>query len=292
LNSRKMAVSEEKVSSDLENSFTKEKIVDEGASNDIKSDAMLDEIAAKTDSLDFSRLQPDEDGDFHKTTLETVKNQKETINTLVQQLRLMFDNYRVVEEEKCYYENLSEALIKCLALEEGKLEVESEESEKECEQEEDITNLISNKTAQLHISEQETSKEIKVTQNTSEESSEKDEQKTNVLKGEEEKNDSLNEVQTIPKNDLIRINRTLLHEIFELRHQMDVMKENIREYLATDTEAEGSEYDTATDDDHICEHCAPQKQQTEQNENTNEEEEYEILENEEDQKIKDDPDTE
>ena len=125
-----MAVSEEKVLSDLENSFSKEKVNDvedePTTSDDVKTDAMLDEIAAKVDSLDFNKVENDDDDDsgdvdeLHAKCMETVKKQGETINTLVQQLRVMFDEYQAVDQEREYYEELNDALIRCLEISEGK----------------------------------------------------------------------------------------------------------------------------------------------------------------------------
>ena len=93
-------------------------------SDDVKSDAVLDEIAAKVDALNFKKSDEDEEGDLESTAepedeattikrqSEIVRKQAETINTLIQQLRIMFDEYNTACQEKEYYEDLSEALIR------------------------------------------------------------------------------------------------------------------------------------------------------------------------------------
>lgn len=305
-----MAVSEEKASSDLENSVVKEKFTDSTPEkledSDVKSDAMLDEIAAKVEALDFSKIQEDEDGgDFHAKCMETVKKQGETINTLVQQLRIMFDEYQAIDQEREYYEDLNDALIRCLELTEGKIQFDSEESDKETE--EDITHLISKESEEICISQEK--EEENTLEKNSEIENEVETKEVGATATAADETDGDNaevestksEVKVLAKSELIRLNRILLCEIFELRHQIDVMKENIREYF---DETDGSEYDTATDDEHACEHCAPTDRHdvtvnkdenddgkiTENTENKNEE--YEILENEEDTKIKDESDTE
>lgn len=290
-----MSVSEERASSDLENSFAKEKeinVTPVKVKDDVKSDAMLDEIAAKVESLDFSKIQEDEDKeDFHTKCMDTVKKQGETINTLVQQLRIMFDEYQAIDQEREYYEDLNDALIRCLEITEGKIQFESEE---ETETEEDITHLVSKESEELCISQE---KEEQVEKNAETETTTTEGATAEGATAVDEKTENSDaestksEAKILAKSELIRLNRILLREIFELRHQIDVMKANIREYFE---DTEGSEYDTATDEEHACEHCAPTK--TEENdettENKNENEEYEILENEEDTKIKDEPDTE
>ena len=297
-------ISDEKVSSDIEsNVLIKEKIITdsevEDPKNEVKSDAVLDEIAAKVNALDFNKS---EEGD-HSQCLASMKKQSETINTLVHQLRLMFDEYQEISQERDYYEELNNALLRCLEITEGRLQLDAEESDKE---EENIRNLISkhseNKcTAQEDISDGET--EIKTVKNENameketidEVPVETEESQADTLEEEEEDeeeeaNDSMEtepkQKKTINNSELIRLNRVLLCEIFDLRNQIDVMKENIREYLYSEEDDEESEYDTATDDDHVCEHCttatAPQVTT----------EEYEQCEDDGLEKIKDESDTE
>ena len=317
-----MAVSEEKVLSDLENSFSKEKVNDvedePTTSDDVKTDAMLDEIAAKVDSLDFNKVENDDDDDsgdvdeLHAKCMETVKKQGETINTLVQQLRVMFDEYQAVDQEREYYEELNDALIRCLEISEGKINFESEserevveeEENKTIDKEENIKNLIEKEEEQVEEIKQKDENNTKddnklsdVNNNDVEASSSNNNEKPQV--NDENDNESTASEcnnQILNHSELIRLNRVLLREIFELRHQIDVMKENIHEYLNSDSE--GSEYDTATDDedpDHSCEHCSPShpsQAPAVNGEDKVEDESYEILENENEAKIADEPDTE
>lgn len=304
-----MAVSEEKASSDIETSFIKEKVEKTTSTEDvedgIKTDAMLDEIAAKVDALDFNKTEEEEDDEdnFHSKCVETVKKQGETINTLVQQLRIMFDEYQSIDQEREYYEELNDALIRCLELTEGRIEFESDDSEKE---EENITNLISKEpkdsSVEMKTLEKENNNDVKETEELKVESKKAD-TKEEANEDEEETNESeeSNETKRFAKSELIRLNRILLREIFELRHQIDVMKENIREYLYSDEE---SEDDTATDEDeHVCEHCSggelekrrrkkEDDDDDDDDDDGDDEEEYEHLEDEDLSKINDEPDTE
>jgi len=279
-------ISEERASSDLENSFTKEKLGDvevNPSSSEIKSDAVLDEIAAKVGALDFS---DENEGDLenpeaHSKYMETIKKQGETINTLVRQLRIMFDEYQEVNQEREYYEDLNDALIRCLELSEGRVTLESGEETEE----ENVANLV-NKEQETIISEtkEETVNEKEDTEETTE--NQQDQSTDETTQTEDRK---------MSNADLLRLNQVLLREIYELRYQLQSIKERIEQEFY-ETEDDESEYDTATDDEnHVCEHCCTEQQ----NENTQEESQTEIGEKnesyehlEESMKIKDETDTE
>lgn len=278
-------ISEERASSDLENSFTKEKLSDvevNSSSTEIKSDDVLDEIAAKVGALDFN---DENEGDLenpeaHSKYMETIKKQGETINTLVRQLRIMFDEYQEVNQEREYYEDLNDALIRCLELSEGRVTLESDEDTEE----ENVANLV-NKEQETIFSEP---KEIVNETEANEETTEKpQDQSTDETTQTEERKMS--------NADLLRLNQVLLREIYELRYQLQSIKERIEQEFY-ETEDDESEYDTVTDDEnHVCEHCCTEQQK----ENTQEESQTEIGEKnesyehlEESMKIKDETDTE
>ena len=151
------SITEEKLSPDVDRTFTKEKLSmspESGKDNiEIKSDTVLDEIAAKVDALDFHKKSDGEDDDeFFITETETeiqtinrqseiIKKQAETINTLIQQLRVMFDEYNAACQEKEYYEDLSEALFRYIEICEGNIVIE-EEICTQIGDDENISNLI------------------------------------------------------------------------------------------------------------------------------------------------------
>lgn len=274
-------ITEEKVPSDVENSFAKEKFTHD---DEIKTDEMLDEVAARVDALDFNNIEDPEDARVTaKKQGEIIKKQAETINTLISQLRIMFDEYNDAVNEKGYYEDLSEALLRYIEICEGKVELDQEESETEgnstpinqddsekmTEREEETTsNVVDEKnsaaTGDTQASEAtmqsgETAPAEEPTKNSTAEEMDGDE-------GEEEK-------VTISNSELIRLNHILLREIIELRNERDVLRSNIHEYLLS--EEDDSTNDTATDEEdenHRCEHCTSSLITGEKNKD---EEEYE-----------------
>merc|ERR1712147_114590 len=92
------------------------------------ADGVLDEIAAKVHNMGMTDGDEDDDvgGTNHEKCMETVRSQGETINTLINQLRVMFEEYTSMNNESEYYEELNEALFRCLELNDGTVAVESD----------------------------------------------------------------------------------------------------------------------------------------------------------------------
>ena len=291
------AIAEEKVLSDVEVISNEKKLlhtkdddVDEPTCNEV-----LDEIAAKVDSLNvIEGEQCENNQDIQAKYITTIKKQGETINTLVQQLRIIIDEYKEVNEERKYYEDLNDALMRCLEMSEGRLKVEGENN--------DVRTGNIEKGSNEKQSEN-TNEDDKLDQamacNYSEETS-----KQNVKEIKDDGNDKDTESQedeaeiemkAMSNKELIRLNKVLLREIIEQRHQIEAMRENFRDYFCYySADEEESEYDTATDDDyHTCEHCnggAKIKIGNSQMKNEDDTEEYDQIE--EPEKIKDETDTE
>ena len=283
---------EEKLSPKLDSNYNKEKVADnEKVINDIrvdgegeeegKTDAVLDEIAAKVHALDFRK--DDEEENTHVKCMDTVRKQGETINTLVNQLRIMFEQYTEMNSEREYYEELNEALLRCLEITEGRLQIQ-EDSE-----DEDIKNLDTDNEGKTCISQPEDDPKEPQTYNVTEtpdvkmeisgEASGGIEVKTEEKSDTEETDKKKDKTEKIKNCELKRLNRILLREIFELRQQIETLKENFRDYLNSE-ELSQSEYDTATDDDHTCNACTQcmRCKPTKQDDITSEE--YEHQENE------------
>jgi len=287
---------EEKVSPNLENTFVKEKLSTSSSSNNmeeddttVKSDAVLDEIAAKVDALNFQKNSEDGDSSLEiastdpedesatiKRQSEIIKKQAETINTLIQQLRIMFDEYNTACQEKEYYEDLSEALIRYIEIYDGSVEIAGDQEEEEGEeenQEENINNLVSSKegdqqtTTATTVPEtgddsskapnQQTSSE-KQQQQPAEATVTNDGEGANATIMESDETTNTAEKPKITNNELIRLNHILLKELIELRNERDLLRESV-----FFTPGEGNEDDsdlTDEDDDdedaHSCQHCS------------------------------------
>jgi len=270
---------DEKLSPTLERCYNiKEKDVENenvnnsGEGNDLGTSTVPDEIAAKVRTLDIRKDEHDENNN-HVECMETVRKQGETINTLVNQLCIMFQEYEEMNSEREYYEELNEALLRCLEITEGKLEIQDDSDE---EEEEDIKNLEgkNEKTRivvtpadddnddrddkaidESHHADNEVEKgevhmdDVSMQQpgtSSSGSSKEKNETVKKSEKGEKKAN--------VKTSELKRLNRILLREIFELRHQIEMLKENFRDYLNSEDMSQ-SEYDTATTDDDHASSC-------------------------------------
>lgn len=280
------AVTEERISSDAETpSFVKEKYptstqseIDAG--DDIKSDAVLDEIAAKVDALNFKKSdendedlteEPETETNTMKRQSDIIKKQAETINTLIQQLRVMFDEYNAACHEKDYYEDLSEALLRYIEICEGKVIME-EGGDAVNNEEESIFKLVDkdevtsdeidnssiqppNPTPEKQQEEhQQSQEEITIAEaptSTEEESTAEEACGDNTKK----------QTTTISNAELIRLNHILLKEIIELRNERDTLRDNMM-YPSDEDDSDdatgGSDTDEQDDDeDHACEHCSP-----------------------------------
>jgi len=300
---------------DLHNENLNDATIDGGEES--KTDAVLDEIAAKVNGLDFRSDEDNQNGhelckncaikgqgvaddNVHDKCMDTVRSQGETINTLINQLRVMFEEYTSMNNEREYYEELNEALIRCLELNEGAICISDEEedgdkvggketctSTQEAEGTHSTSHEKSNETTDVEM-------EMEKKQTTpSPQASDESEPKTN-----EENSEITRQTPSktkMKRNELQRINEVLLREIFELRHQVEVLKENFRDYLNSE-ELSQSEYDTATDEEHVCSTCVQCMQcklpVRNQDDDTSQSEDYQYQENEnETLKIADESDT-
>ena len=86
-----------------------------------KDDAVLDEIAAKVSEMDVNEGDPN-----HKKCMDTVKSQHFQCSTLINRRRIMFEEYTSMRYERDYYEELNEALFRCLELNERAIILESD----------------------------------------------------------------------------------------------------------------------------------------------------------------------
>ena len=314
---------EEKVPSDVEASIvTKEKLSTSASSNmedDVKSDAVLDEIAAKVNALNFKTGDQEEDstsaetedeGTTIKRQSEIVKKQSETINTLIQQLRIMFDEYNTACQEKEYYEDLSEALIRYIEIYDGSVEIAEENQEdgedEECTDDENIKNIVSEDQQQ-----QQPTMEAKTTdasgssppnptpekpiETTSvatngEAGEDHTEENTANANTEEVEDDAATTTTTrkprITNNELIRLNHILLKELIELRNERDLLRESV--FYSPNADDEEEESDLTDEDDeeevHSCQHCSSTDIANDKDGEIEEDEEYENNDNEEDMK--------
>ena len=290
-------IAEEKVLSDVEVMSNEKKLLHTADDNVEEStcNEVLDEIAAKVDSLNIIEGEQCENNhDIQAKYIMTIKKQGETINTLVQQLRIIIDEYKEVNEERKYYEDLNDALMRCLEMSEGRLKVEGEYDDVR-------TNNVekeSNKNKSENTNEDDKLDQAMAYNYSKETSKEndkdiKDDEKDIDTGSQEDEADI--EMKAMSNRELIRLNKVLLREIIEQRHQIEAMRENFRDYFCYySADEEESEYDTATDDDyHTCEHCnggAKIKIGNDQTKGENDTEEYDQFE--ELEKIKDETDTE
>merc|ERR1719206_762373 len=222
-------------------------------SKEKNGDAVLDEIAAKVDALGFNETDPN-----HMKCMDTVKSQ-DTINTLINQLRIMFEEYTNMQHERDYFEELNEALFRCLELSEGATVLESDDAEENTgensgenpgENSGETAAESSGKAAEADKKEAEIdtkqTEDVQMEEPTSEENG-----------GEEEnKNGAGKRKTTMKSEELLGINELLRREIFELRHEVEVLKETFRDYLnSEELSQESTEEDTEDDEAHLPE-CA------------------------------------
>ena len=160
----------------------------------------------------------------------------------------MFQEYVEVNSEREYYEELNEALVQCLELREGKLEIENgfsfgdEENIKsfDCEEEDGwIVITPTNGDTCSDVEQEKTPKDMSFScMNKGEASSSETDAKVSE-KNNEKKSKPLKE----NTSELRRLNSILLGEIFGLRHQIEVLKEHLVEYMDDILSSE-------TDDEH------------------------------------------
>jgi len=269
------------------------------------ADGVLDEIAAKVHNMGMT--DGDEDDDVgvtnHEKCMETVRSQGETINTLINQLRVMFEEYTSMNNEREYYEELNEALFRCLELNDGTVAVESDTDDDDGGEEGTAGATIGEKNdSEVVMTKQETTSAKKTGDadnstpgtekmstdlpSSSSSSSSKKKQET-PMEEEDEDMDSESvgsddrEVDAsgrkiMKKVELQKINEVLLRDLFELRHQMEVLKQGFRDYLDSE-ELSQSDYDTA-EDEHQCQKCRPSIVRN-QDGSSQTSEDYQFLEN-------------
>ena len=227
---------EEKLSPKLEDPYKRSEdcFESEKLLNKSDADAVLDEMAAKANTSNFDALPEDSD-DVHLNCESTLEDQRDTVEILINQLRYMSEEYEEAYQEREYYEELNEALLLCLELKEGKIEVEDSDDE------EDIRNLNCNindgpRIAMTPIEEANKTKQQK-------EMSKKGEGMN--VEGEEPSD----EKSTKEKLSELRLNDLLLSEIFKLRDESELLKENFLEYIE-----DGLSQSTGTEDneEHVC----------------------------------------
>ena len=287
------AIAEEKVLSDVEVISNEKKLlhtkddnVEEPTCNEV-----LDEIAAKVDSLNIIEGEQCENNqDIQTKYITTIKKQGETINTLVQQLRIIIDEYKEVNEERKYYEDLNDALMRCLEMSEGRLKVEGQNDDVRTGNDEKGNN---EKQSENTYEDDKLDQAMACTE-TSKQNDKEIKDDGNDIDTERQEDEAEIEMKAMSNKELICLNKVLLREIIEQRHQIEAMRENFRDYFCYYSADEESEYDTATDDDyHTCEHCnggAKIKIGNNQTKNEDNTEEYDQIE--EPEKIKDETDTE
>jgi len=247
-----------------------------------QSDAVLDEIAAKVSAMDFNEVEVGEGN--HEKCMDTVRHQGETINTLINQLRIMFEEYTSMNNEREYYEELNEALFRCLELNEGTALVDSDA-------EDDGRGVVGTTISTQTEEDPEKCESAAATMETTEAdhqepttSTTEKESCTDGQTAERSSEPTTRRKTKMTKRELQNINEVLLREIFELRHQMEVLKESIRDYMNSEEWSQESEYDTDTEDDedrHECGQCKrPKPNSVARNmEESSQSEDYQYLEN-------------
>lgn len=284
-------ISEEKVLADTEADPTvKEKLSTSVSSNcdEVKSDGVLDELAARVDALNYNEeddfiTHTEEPSSTIKRQSDVIKKQAETINTLIQQLRVMFDEYTAESQEKEYYEDLSEALLGYIKVCYGKVIIGDEETESQ-EGEENIVNLVAKENADISVIDGASPPNPtpeKSPQGACAASTEDEENK--MEEAEEGQEEDSEAKETITSKELIRLNHILLREIIELRNERDILRSNA---MMSEGDDDDSDFDT---DGHSCEHCASTEDMQRASQ---EEEEYEHQDVDDMQKIENETDTE
>lgn len=210
----------------------------------VGKDVLLDEVAAISSKVEGMNLR--QDTYVQTTPLELtkedyvlkVREQTEVIDNLIRQMRGMYDEYNQACKEREYYSELCETLLQCLEMEElrrkGILQLDDKEDTNEAPED---SNASSNSNA--------AGTDANVGACAATESSSKNEQPFTSLNG---------DVQTeVKKSDLLRLNYVLLREIYSLRHQIDDIKENMRELLYEDSSSdEDSDYSEEGEEEEIC----------------------------------------
>ena len=237
-----MAISEERVSSDFERVIEKQKFDKEAFNSSAETDTMLDEIAAKVDLLNLEKKDVSVSSNREH---ETIQKQNELISTLTCQLKIIFEEYQAACKERDYYEELNETLIRCLEVKESKSQRNREDGT------EDKVEKNKNDTEPGSTVEEADNKNTLQT----------DEETDKNERGNSSEAQKISiENKGITSAELTQLNRVLLREIFELRHQIETMKENIRDYLISDTDDQESECDSTIsqeENEHSCDLCNP-----------------------------------
>jgi len=304
LSPKQQPISENRKENELQN----EKLNDITNNNTVegeesKTDAVLDEIAAKVNALDLESDKDDHNTDECKKCMITVKGQRETINTLINWLRVMFEEYKSMNNEREYYEELNEALFRCLELNEGTNCFTDDSEDDDAKNVEENAKTGSDPSTSFNQTDQDDTSTSHARSKDEKVHAEMQMEEGNATaslrldgKNEPEANEESGDITTetsrkgkLKRSELRSINEVLLREIFELRHQMEILKDFV--YLNSEDLSQ-SEYDTATDDDHAntCEQCSMQCKPTRNEDETSEE--YQADQEDETTKIADESDTE
>jgi len=214
--------------------------------DEIKASAEVEtsaDVEATAEGLEFSV----ESGIDHEKCMDTVRAQGETINTLIYQLRIMFDEYSFTKNETEYYEQLNEALFRCLEFKDKATLLETvEEAEEELlelQEKDDQPDTITVCT------------QTEAT-GTSDEPSDAQEPQcpptegcstSSVLDARNRSKGRRQKVKSITKGEMRSINNVLLREVFELRHQVGVLREGFSDYLNRSDEEEDDDSGDSVD---------------------------------------------
>jgi len=178
---------------------------------------------------------------------------------LIQQLRVMFDEYNAACQEKEYYEDLSEALFRYIEICEGNIVIQEEVCTQSGD-DENISNLITNDQDETTTESGEGATAPKPTPDRVEKQAESTttdhDQPTESMAVDDSETTAPPPPppkQRISNNELIRLNHILLKELIELRNERDMLRESV--FFSGDDASESSDALTE-EEDHACEHCS------------------------------------
>lgn len=194
---------------------------------------VLEEIAAKVEDLklDVDAVDASTEVDYRARCDE----QEETISTLMGQLRIMMNEYQAMSIDRDHHEELSEALLQRLEIEElikqNVIPANFLEGGEEGEGDAADSDVVNETTADDAVNET-------TTDATSE--------ATEPPAGEGESPSTVS--RKFSNGDLLRLNNVLLREVYSLRHQVDELRESIYEFLHDSDDDDDSEDDRSDDD--------------------------------------------
>ena len=218
--------------------------------NDVCKNEVLDEIAARVNAIDLQNtdlVEEPKDGKKSENIdlICQIREQRETINNLVNYLRQMFDENRALSQGREQQDELTEALLQCLEIEELKRQGLLDESDLMIA--DDIATRVNaacedGKSNEACAADATTKSETVPTKPEVTQEAHDDKDNEGLLKLDTKQRECT-------KEDLLRVNSILLREIYHLRFQIEEMKDSIRDFLYStgDEESEG-EYDTADED--------------------------------------------